>query len=485
VVLAAVQNEFSALQFASEELKNNKDIVLAAVGKDARAFWYASENMRNSKAVVMVAVQKQPEAPFFASDKFNYDKDVVLAAVQNDGLLLRDASPRLQNDKEVVMAAIENQPAALEFASDELKNDAGVVFAAVQKDFRLLQYASEKVRNNKTVLLAAVQNEFWTLDTFAVASDALENDADVVLAAVQKDFRALQYASEKIRNSKKVIMAAAQNQPAALQYASEKLLSDKEIAIAAVGKDPDAIKYFDESIKNDPEILIASGMFDANHESSTLRLNITTHALVKKIVLSTRFSLHSQSTSEATRFTKLLKENDYIKESNFKIYAPNAFDKKTCDPSWTDFDHPCRGTDDTCQYNNILTKTGQATDDCCWRYSFRRQLEEARVTRGFMLQLVECESSEQILFPELGKGQQIERHMAKQVGVKIFHVHRPVCMDSESIPSPSLEHFEAGFDESSIEEVASAIKCWYAQGCSSLDAIDVVRPVTTCEVFDY
>ena len=98
-----------------------------------------------------------------------------------------------------------------------------------------------------------------------------------------------------------------------------------------------------------------------------------------------------------------------LQNGNFKVYAPNAFDKKTCDPEWTNFDWPCRGTKDTCmgwlnnnneddgggdldsRYMNVLTKDGHPTDDCCWRYSFRSQLQEAKETGGFMLQLVQTE----------------------------------------------------------------------------------------------
>ena len=108
------------------------------------------------------------------------------------------------------------------------------------------------------------------------------------------------------------------------------------------------------------------------------------------------------------------------------VYSPNAFDKKTCDPEWTNLDWPCRGTDETCAYHNVLTKDGKPTNDCCWRYSFRSQLQEATDTGGFMLQLVETgEYSGKINDATLGRGQLIELEMAQSIGTKVFQVYRP------------------------------------------------------------
>ena len=46
-VLAAVKQKGSALEYASEELKNDKDVVLAAVNQDGDSLEYASEEIQN------------------------------------------------------------------------------------------------------------------------------------------------------------------------------------------------------------------------------------------------------------------------------------------------------------------------------------------------------------------------------------------------------------------------------------------------------
>jgi hypothetical protein len=80
-ILEAVKQNGRALQFASVELKNDKEVVLEAVKNDGHAFEYASDELKN-------------------------DKDVVLKAVKNYGYALSSASVELKNDKEVVLEAV-------------------------------------------------------------------------------------------------------------------------------------------------------------------------------------------------------------------------------------------------------------------------------------------------------------------------------------------------------------------------------------------
>ena len=121
----------AALQYASEELKKDKDVVMVAVAQNGLALEYASDELKN-------------------------DKEVVMAAVTQKGLALQYASAELKNDKEVVLAAVAQNVLALKYASDDLKNnDKDVVMAAVAQDGYALQYASDELKKDKEVVLAA------------------------------------------------------------------------------------------------------------------------------------------------------------------------------------------------------------------------------------------------------------------------------------------------------------------------------------------
>ena len=95
----------------------------------------------------------------YVSDELKNDKEVVLAAITEDGRALEYASDELKNDKEVVLAAVTQYGRALEYASDELKNDKDVVLAAVTEDGWALQYSSDEEGITKNDELYIIVND--------------------------------------------------------------------------------------------------------------------------------------------------------------------------------------------------------------------------------------------------------------------------------------------------------------------------------------
>ena len=78
----------------------------------------------------MLAVQQDGSALCYASDNLKDDKEVVMAAVKNYGYALSDASDSLKADKEVCLAAIGNSGEdVLDDISDSLKKDKEIISA--------------------------------------------------------------------------------------------------------------------------------------------------------------------------------------------------------------------------------------------------------------------------------------------------------------------------------------------------------------------
>jgi len=136
VVLAAVTNNGQALQYAAESLKADKEVVHAAADSSGEALQYATEHLRADKHVVTAAVISHGHALEYASDTLKWDKHVVLAAVKRHGLALQYAPEAMRSDKDVVLAAVENDPHAWKYASEALKNDHHVS-AHVPDDVKL------------------------------------------------------------------------------------------------------------------------------------------------------------------------------------------------------------------------------------------------------------------------------------------------------------------------------------------------------------
>ena len=116
-VLAKKRNEL-ALQYASKELKGDKDVVLKALRVfGGNSLQHASVELRNDKELVLEAVGEHGLALQYASKELKGDKEVVLKAVGNHGLALQYASKELKGDKEVVLKAVGNPGLALKYAS--------------------------------------------------------------------------------------------------------------------------------------------------------------------------------------------------------------------------------------------------------------------------------------------------------------------------------------------------------------------------------
>ena len=58
-MLAAVSNNGYALEFATEELKGDREIVLAAVSKSGVALQFATEELKGDREIVMAAVSQK------------------------------------------------------------------------------------------------------------------------------------------------------------------------------------------------------------------------------------------------------------------------------------------------------------------------------------------------------------------------------------------------------------------------------------------
>ena len=72
--MEAVKSNGYALAFASDRLKDNKEIVTEAVNNYGRALEYTSERLRNDKDIVVNAINQNP---IFSSVTFNFAGDKI------------------------------------------------------------------------------------------------------------------------------------------------------------------------------------------------------------------------------------------------------------------------------------------------------------------------------------------------------------------------------------------------------------------------
>ncbi|KAG2382108.1 hypothetical protein C9374_005900 [Naegleria lovaniensis] len=257
-IVAKLVSEFGfLLEFASPELKNNRDVVSNAVRNDGFSLKYASNELKNDMEIAYLAVAQNGCALQHVSHELRGDKNLVLAAVNQNGNSLDSASVALQSDKEIVLAAVTKSGHALYHASKELKRDRQVALAAVRQNGYALKYMADHLTCDQEIVLEAVRT---TDQAFQYGSSELFADQQFLLQLIQfgcKD--AFFYAPDKFAHDKEFLSIAIQlNSVATIKSYNRRFgikTSNKDMVLQAVKKDGFALSAANKELQQDPELV--------------------------------------------------------------------------------------------------------------------------------------------------------------------------------------------------------------------------------------
>ena len=103
------------LQYASAELRNDREIVGAAVIQNGRALEHASAELRNDREIVSEAVRQNGLALQYASAALRNDREIVSEAVRQNGLALAYSRVVGHAYKEIALEAVKQNGLAAEY----------------------------------------------------------------------------------------------------------------------------------------------------------------------------------------------------------------------------------------------------------------------------------------------------------------------------------------------------------------------------------
>jgi hypothetical protein len=136
-ILEAIKDDRGFLMFGMpRKWKNDLDVCKEAIKTSSHLLSYMGKDIQNNKAFVLKAVARKEsgEALEYVSDALKKDKEVVLAAVQSNSLAIKFAHTSLKSDREVVLAAAKRHASLnyktkllLELISPELRKDKEVL----------------------------------------------------------------------------------------------------------------------------------------------------------------------------------------------------------------------------------------------------------------------------------------------------------------------------------------------------------------------
>lgn len=147
VMEACVQN-YRALQFASTEIRGNRDFVLQVIRTcGAQALQFGTDLVRGDREVVWEAVSRDPTTLKYAFYRhLKADKELAMLAVQKNWRQLEIVMPELQADKELCMVAVQQDWRAIQHMDEALHRDKDIMKIAVEQSGEALRYCGEALR---------------------------------------------------------------------------------------------------------------------------------------------------------------------------------------------------------------------------------------------------------------------------------------------------------------------------------------------------
>ncbi len=105
-ILGAVTENGEALEFASKEDRNEKNIVLMAVLSCPSSFVYASNTLKDDVDVVTLAVSLNSFNYILASERLKKYKQIALLAMANDCRIYNNLDESFKDDPEILFLSL-------------------------------------------------------------------------------------------------------------------------------------------------------------------------------------------------------------------------------------------------------------------------------------------------------------------------------------------------------------------------------------------
>lgn len=187
---------YSSLGDAPYFLRDDKEFVLSVLKKNSGLMLrYATNRLKNDKEVVHRALEDNCFAVTYASEQIKDDRDFVFDFLKNNSEIIGLLSDRLRSDKELGLMVVKNSPWSLNNLTDKLKDDEDVVLAATDVDPMSVKFASKRLLEDINFAKRILIKNGFTLEMF---SEKIKDNEDCVLLATESNHACWFFASERL-----------------------------------------------------------------------------------------------------------------------------------------------------------------------------------------------------------------------------------------------------------------------------------------------
>ena len=151
--------KFEDLYGDQDNLNHNNILTLdSCINKITINARFLPKDFLKVKEIMMEVVKNDIFALYYASDTLKNNRDLVLESVKNNGLSLCWASEDLRSDEEIVLEAVKQDGYSFQYANENLKKDKNIVIMCAEANNWSVIYADENLQKDKDVLLKVSSN---------------------------------------------------------------------------------------------------------------------------------------------------------------------------------------------------------------------------------------------------------------------------------------------------------------------------------------
>lgn len=256
-VWRAVKTNYKVLRFVSDDLRRSRTFMLRCVVEHrVHSLSFACEaTLRSDREFMLSCIRVHGSALQFASDQLKDDRELVLVAIENNGYL-KYASPELRSDRAFVRQCVRIKPRSIEFVSDELKNDTQFILSLLTENDKCWKHITDHHTKDEQFMLEAIRRSCNSATIRQYMHHSLRRNFHFLwqLVKLHAEYYSL-YASRRFkqRHSLFILKCIELHGSDFMRRVSIKARSDPRFVLRAVKKDPECIRFASKKLQRDDE----------------------------------------------------------------------------------------------------------------------------------------------------------------------------------------------------------------------------------------
>jgi len=217
---------YKSLQFIPEEYKINKNFFLYICNLEGTNIKYASDELKDDIELVNIALNNNINTFQYISQNLKNNNKIIEKCIKilefknkNTFILRYITSTEIKDNKDIIIKLMKYNGFELEYVSNRLRNDIDVVSAAIMNYTGAYFYGNinKSLINNKKIILLVLNQPFdmWDIEDYENFLDKLDDDIlddeEIVLAAINKSGRNYKYISNRLKNNKDILIKCLSN----------------------------------------------------------------------------------------------------------------------------------------------------------------------------------------------------------------------------------------------------------------------------------